>query len=64
MNYWPWQAWQHEEEQPGATAFLGSSSHVQEWWESRSGPESPAHGGGGERILALEMKVATRDAQS
>lgn len=64
MNYWPWQAWQHEHGQPGATAFLRSSSHEEERWESRRQGRKPGTWGVGERISALEMKVMTRDSQS
>lgn len=61
MNYWPQCTWQHMEEQ--LRAFLDPSVMCSRSWNFGNEPESPVHGGGGERILALEIKVVTKNTQ-
>lgn len=60
MNYWPQCTWQDKKQ---SRAFLDPSVMCRRGWNFGNKPESPVHGGGGERILALEMKVVTKNTQ-
>lgn len=60
MNYWPQCTWQHKKQQ---RAFLDPSVLSRRGWNFGNEPDSPTHGGRGERILALEMKTVTKTTQ-
>lgn len=60
MNYWPQCTWQHKK-QPRAS--LDPSVMCRKSWNFANEPESPGHRGGGGRILALKMKLVTKNTQ-